>query len=286
MYYRSKSCKIFILLLMLSAFLPAAPALAGYMVSGSMQLNQIPGNPWTQTSTISQSTFTSTDTLSSSWSDRDGSYMTSSATMSGGSPTVISYTATAVNNWTSSSDWSEATSPANELSGQLPSAMRFTYGFQIDGPTNIAVPVLVYYSGSVAVGLTNSTLDLVWGNGSLSIGGTTVGSLAYDSRSGNPPSGSLLGNNIVDSLSVSPGVWTSISMTLGNAGMIVQPGSSATITIVIDPTIEIDPTWLQNNPGFSIETNAASSPVPIPAAAWLLAPGLGMLAGLRRRFKR
>ncbi len=53
----------------------------------------------------------------------------------------------------------------------------------------------------------------------------------------------------------------------------------------IDPTIQIDPTFLAANPGYSLSfsSNIPAAVVPVPAAAWLFGSGLVGLIGLARR---
>jgi hypothetical protein len=51
----------------------------------------------------------------------------------------------------------------------------------------------------------------------------------------------------------------------------------------IDPTIEIDPTWLAENPGYSLVFSSNYSPVPLPASVWLMLSALAGLGLVMRR---
>jgi hypothetical protein len=51
----------------------------------------------------------------------------------------------------------------------------------------------------------------------------------------------------------------------------------------IDPTFQIDPTWLATHPGYSLVFGANVSAVPVPASAWLMLSALGALGLVMRR---
>jgi hypothetical protein len=50
----------------------------------------------------------------------------------------------------------------------------------------------------------------------------------------------------------------------------------------VDPTFEIDPTWLATHPGYSLVFGANVSAVPIPASVWLMLSALGGLGLVMR----
>ena len=65
----------------------------------------------------------------------------------------------------------------------------------------------------------------------------------------------------------------------------------STASAFIDPMISIDPTWLLDNPGYSLSfsTNSggvSTAPVPEPVSLSLFSAGLGGLAFLRRKRKK
>jgi len=51
----------------------------------------------------------------------------------------------------------------------------------------------------------------------------------------------------------------------------------------IDPMLEIDPTWLAENPGYSLVFSSNYLPVPLPAPVWLMLSGLAGLDLMGRR---
>jgi len=61
---------------------------------------------------------------------------------------------------------------------------------------------------------------------------------------------------------------------------------SGMASATVDPVIAIDPTWLAENPGYTLEISSnvtQTPPVPLPASAWLMLSALGGLALIGRR---
>jgi hypothetical protein len=69
-----------------------------------------------------------------------------------------------------------------------------------------------------------------------------------------------------------------VSMTVGG-----ETETAGQFNAEIDPTIEIDPTWLAENPGYSLVFSSNYSPVPLPASVWLMLSALAGLGLVMRR---
>jgi hypothetical protein len=131
-------------------------------------------------------------------------------------------------------------------------------------------------TGLVAWTTFNGTVDTIKGCSTLA---TTVCNFA-------PNSDASVTNSPFD---VQSNVQESITLRLdGGTG---QVGSSS-FTGIIDPLIEIDPIFLENNPGFSLEFGANVPPdtiaiaAPEPSTIGLFATGLIAFGFMRRRMSR
>ena len=150
------------------------------------------------------------------------------------------------------------------------------YYFEVSGPGPAVVPVEMTFSATASATLSSATFKF-----SGVSGGNPV-DYEYDC----PTSCSLTDFPfMVDADTPSP-----ISMLLyGSVGLIDEPGvsSAASFSATLDPTITIDPIFLESHPGYSLVfSRNPSTPVPEPGTWSMMligVAGLGVTARLRRR---
>lgn len=116
---------------------------------------------------------------------------------------------------------------------------------------------------------------------------TTTGSLGnescaatYNTCSTTYPSGSFLDTFSVYSSSTSQGIFTQNDIGLSVQGEAYTNGQ---FNAGIDPILEIDPSFLAANPGYSLVESSNISTVPVPPSILLLLSGLPLLMLIRRR---
>ena len=192
--------------------------------------------------------------------------------------TTDTITASYLNGVATISGNGSSTGAAGSSPPQLYSQVEVDINFEVVGPVSyVSVPVI--YS---ATGTTSAT----GGYATVSFAGYSTSSLIACSPStsclaGEPSSfsgsvdGTVYSNTVGDSFGLNL-----YGQSGGNFG---GPGSwSATV----DPMVEIDPTFLANNPGYSllIDPNPpGTSPAPEPGSLLLLGTGMISLAGVVRR---
>ena len=151
------------------------------------------------------------------------------------------------------------------------------YGFEILGPVNPNVPLLIQGATSVSAyggAAIGGAMELWVTNSS-----NTILSLFSYSTAGGAPGGFVKtvdwGSDVVSQLIISVGC---------------TPGLGGQCSSEIDPTIEIDPSFLASNPGYSLIEDGSEFPpstAPEPGTLQLLAIGAAALClVLRLRFAR
>ena len=65
----------------------------------------------------------------------------------------------------------------------------------------------------------------------------------------------------------------------------INLSNTGSVSAGVDPVVSIDPTWLANNPGYSLVFSANIFTVPLPGALWLSGSGCFGLIGLAARKK-
>jgi hypothetical protein len=158
-----------------------------------------------------------------------------------------------------------------------------TVSYYVIGPGAAYTPVPTMYSGTLSESVTGaasvgSVVTVSTDTGYLS----AVGSL---SSSTTPFVFSSANGFYVYSSSVSSATYNPNSFTVGATGEAYYGvGSTAgQFSVQIDPTLEIDPSWLAENPGYSRVFSSNYSPVPLPASVWMMLSGLAALTLLGRR---
>jgi hypothetical protein len=172
-----------------------------------------------------------------------------------------------------------STGAAGSSPPQLYSQVEVYINFEVVGPESyVSVPVIYSATG---------TASATGGYATVAFAGYNTSSLIACAPScGSEPSsfsgtldGTVLSNEVGDDFA--------LNLYGQSGGNFSGPGSwSATV----DPTVEIDPTFLADNPGYSliIDGNpAGASPAPEPGNLLLLGTGMITLAGMvRRRMSR
>jgi hypothetical protein len=81
------------------------------------------------------------------------------------------------------------------------------------------------------------------------------------------------------------GTWI-IFYSVAGGGAPADTGFPNNLNVQVTTTENLDGTFSFTSPYSANEVKGSSGPVPLPAAIWLLGPGLVSLAALRRRFKK
>jgi hypothetical protein len=155
-----------------------------------------------------------------------------------------------------------------------PSATAY-YGFEINGPTDQEVPLIISGTASASVtgnGEGSGGMDL-W---VYTFSNTIQSVFSYDTSSG-PAPGAF--SYTVD--------WSTDYSSQLIISVGCSAGSDGTCSSVIDPTIEISPAFLASNPGYSLSEDATQFPstAPEPGSLQLLAIGvIGIALAAWRRF--
>ncbi len=178
------------------------------------------------------------------------------------------------------------------LIGTIPSSASgiIQYYYAVIGPADVSVPMLISASVSTSVfggppggTVTGVTGRVVWTTGSGSGTESIIGCSTLDPGGCNAGGGAYYPSSasVVDHpFSVSANAVQQIALSLtGSAGY-------GTVTSYyegsVDPLVNIDPAWLADNPGYSLEFSSNISTVPLPAAIWLFGGGLMGLIGAGR----
>jgi hypothetical protein len=165
--------------------------------------------------------------------------------------------------------------------GQAISQAFEEYWFRVSGPTGVNVPIIIEASGSVTQSLTTpNTAQLSFGtpSGVSEIASACLGADAINCGS----LGSKASFSIATPETVISGADYNLQMTVF---AVAQAGAGQdTQSASIDPFLSIDPTFLLDNPGFSLEFSSGVvnvSPVPEPST-WAMMIlgfcGLGFMA--------
>jgi hypothetical protein len=158
-----------------------------------------------------------------------------------------------------------------------------TVNYYVLGPGAAYTPVPMIWSGTLSESV----------SGAASVGAVVTASTdtGYLSAAGSLSSSttpflfSSANGFFVYSSSASTGTYNSNNFTVGAEGQAYYAvGSTAgQFSAEIDPTLEIDPSWLAENPGYSLVFSSNYSPVPLPASVWMMLSGLAGLALMGRR---
>ena len=188
----------------------------------------------------------------------DGVYMSVSGLMSGPSGTIIS-SASAI----------------------------AQYYYAVIGPADVSVPMGI--NGSigtfVAGGDPGGTQTSVTGQIAYTIGsgGSTVSVKACSTLAAvfpgctvYPTSASLVNAPYTVTANTVQSVISSLGGSTGTSN------NASSYSGTIDPIVNIDPTWLANNPGYSLVVSSNFA-VPLPPAVWLFGSALGLMGAVRRK---
>jgi hypothetical protein len=159
--------------------------------------------------------------------------------------------------------------------------------FRVVGPTNAAVPVNIVGSGSVTANASNS-IAVLYFSGPF-VGTIQLGSACQFSDCSGFNNHSAFAVNSNQIVTANPNQAYSLELVLSLSVNSSSLGTSDFSSGFVDPTVAIDPLFLLQNPGFSLEfsLNAGNTPLatPLPGALPLFATGLGGLVLLGRRRK-
>jgi hypothetical protein len=151
------------------------------------------------------------------------------------------------------------------------------YFFEISGPSGQNIPVNVLASGSVSSsGLLpgQNTSEAGFSLNPVSVLPYLINVAAYATA----PSFS-----VNQQLTLTSGTMYEVNITadsdLSNSG---TPAVSGTAGAKVDPLFTISPSFALSNPGYHLEFSSNLSPVPEPAAGWLMLCGLAGLGVIKR----
>jgi hypothetical protein len=163
-----------------------------------------------------------------------------------------------------------------------------TLYYYVIGPSAAytAVPMIFSgnYSGSAsgAMALASAEIQLSSTSGAISANPCATGytsSTCSSSFTGSFLFDSANGFSVFSS-SVSSSTYDPNEVTVAAQGSTAIAGQ---FSAQIDPTLEIDPTWLATHPGYSLVLSPNVSAVPLPASVWLMLSALGGLGLIVRR---
>jgi len=170
---------------------------------------------------------------------------------------------------------------------QAASASSLSVYYYVIGPSPAYTVVPMVFSGNWSGSASGTEADSSAGieltstTGAISVGDCAT---SYSSTCSSSFSAPFLFDSAngfsVYSSNVASGTYFTNLVSLTAGGQVDVAGQ---YSAEIDPTLEIDPTWLATHPGYSLVFSSNYSPVPLPAAAWLLLSGLGGLAAIARR---
>lgn len=158
------------------------------------------------------------------------------------------------------------------------------YDAEVVGPSNISVPVDFVFDAYASV---STLLGLYEGGGMYapaSVNAQAFGTFGSNATlqvcAGASCPNPTINDSIGPAFPYSVVANTPIAISVGvQAYDTILSGPDSTFSASVDPSVVIDPSF--TTPGYSVVFSP--SPVPVPAAAWLLLSGLGGLGALVRR---
>ncbi len=157
--------------------------------------------------------------------------------------------------------------------------------YEVLGPGNAYTAVPMIFTGNYS---TSAAGSQAYAQASVQLS-STLGAISnsscatsYASSCGSThPLAPFVDNFSVYSSSVAQHSYDLNDIALSLTGQTFYAGN---FSAQIDPALEINPTWLLANPGYSLvfSPNFNPTPVPLPASVWLLLGAMGGVAGLRR----
>jgi hypothetical protein len=206
--------------------------------------------------------------------------------LSPGGTTTDTITVSYLNGVATISGFGASTGAAESSPPQLYSQVEVYINFEVVGPESyVPVPVIYTAAGTTSASATCSGLNplaaCAYVTAAFGGTGTTSSLIACSpSCSGEPSSfsgsldGTVYSNDSAD---------FGLSFNGSSGGPWIGPGGWSAM---VDPTVQIDPTFLADNPGYSLEIDPnppGTSPVPEPGSLLLLGTGMISLVGMVRR---
>jgi hypothetical protein len=190
--------------------------------------------------------------------------------------TTDTFTASYLNGVATISGNGSSTGAAGSSPPQLYSQVNVDISFEVVGPESyVSVPVIYSAAGTASATGGYATVGFAGYNTS-----SLIACSPSASCSGEPSSFlGLLDGTVYSNVGVDFG----LALFGQSGGNFSGPGSWSAI---VDPSVVIDPTFLANNPGYSLEIDPnppGTSPVPEPGSLLLLCTGMISLAGMVRR---
>ncbi|HTW75840.1 MAG TPA: VPLPA-CTERM sorting domain-containing protein [Steroidobacteraceae bacterium] len=156
--------------------------------------------------------------------------------------------------------------------------------YEIVGPAG-NIPVTLYISGSASTSAsgpdTEALAYIMYSSGALYTC-SSAGSIAGPTG----PCGSEPNSGSLDSVLITNAYTNELFDLSVQVSGSTSGGPGGSFSALVDPVLTLDSTWLADHPGYSLEFSSNVSPVPLPAAAWLLLSGLGGLGAVARKKRK